>query len=177
MSNHKDQSPQEQLSRRRFLMAGGALVTGGALTLGGVTCAKQDDGAATGDQAAVESQGETGGEAHVKRFRRLGRTDFQVSDVSMGCGSIQEANVVRYAYDHGINYFDVAESYGNGESETRIGEAMEFLDRKKIFITTKLAIEGEETEEQITERFGQCLDRLKTDYADALCMQIGRAHV
>jgi uncharacterized protein len=169
MSNHTEEPSQEQLSRRKFLMASGALVTGGALTLGGVACAQNDE-SATGDQQTAEAQGEAGGEAHVTRFRRMGRTDFQVSDVSMGCGSIQEANVVRYAYDHGINYFDVAESYGNGESEKRIGEAMEFMDRKKIFITTKLAIEPDETEESITTRFTASLERLQTNYADALYM-------
>ena len=71
--------------------------------------------------------------------RMLGRTGFKVSEISLGCGHISDANVVRYAYDHGVNYFDTAEGYGNGDSERKIGEAMAKLDRKKIFITTKMA--------------------------------------
>ena len=49
--------------------------------------------------------------ARINRYRTLGRTGFRVSDISMGCGSIAEPNVVRYAYDHGMNLFDTAETY------------------------------------------------------------------
>ena len=44
--------------------------------------------------------------------RTLGRTGFRVSDISMGCGMISDSNVVRYAYDHGMNLFDTAEASG-----------------------------------------------------------------
>jgi len=64
--------------------------------------------------------------------------------------------VVRYAYDHGINYFDTAESYGDGAAERAIDDAMEFMDRKKIFITTKLHFEPEATKDELLERFGGC---------------------
>ncbi|MFH1278820.1 MAG: aldo/keto reductase [Candidatus Eisenbacteria bacterium] len=104
----------------------------------------------------------------TKRFRTLGRTGFEVGDISIGCGGVKEANVIRYAYDHGVNYFDTAEGYGNGGSETAIGEAMPHLDRKKIFITTKLPLNEDETEQTIRERFAKCLERLKTPYVDAL---------
>jgi predicted aldo/keto reductase-like oxidoreductase len=105
----------------------------------------------------------------IRRHRTLGRTGFKVSDVSMG-GLYDDGNVVRYAYDCGINYFDTAEGYMNGDSERRIGEAMPHMDRKKIFITTKLEMKDDETEQTILERYGRCLKRLKTDYADALYM-------
>jgi predicted aldo/keto reductase-like oxidoreductase len=106
--------------------------------------------------------------ARIQRHRTLGRTGFEVSDISHGCGYLADANVVRYAYDHGVNLFDVAETYGNGDSERKIGEAMPHLDRKKIFIVTKLPPKEEDTEETIVERFGKCQERLKTDYVDAL---------
>ena len=47
------------------------------------------------------------------------------------------AYVVRYAYDKGVNYFDTAEGYGNGAAERAIGEAMQHMDRDKIFIASK----------------------------------------
>ena len=75
----------------------------------------------------------------IRRYRTLGRTNFKVSDLAIG-GWGKEANVYRYAYDHGINYFDTGESYGNGDSERKIGEALQHMDRKKVFITTKLIL-------------------------------------
>jgi predicted aldo/keto reductase-like oxidoreductase len=78
--------------------------------------------------------------------------------------------MIRYAYDRGINYFDTAESYGNGQHEKTIGGAMKHLDRKKVFITTKLELKEGDTEQTILDRYGKCLERLETDHADALYM-------
>ena len=69
--------------------------------------------------------------------------------------------------DKGVNYFDSAEVYGNGEGERLIGEAMPHMDRKKIWITTKIHFNMDETEERILDRFSKCQERLKTDYVDA----------
>jgi len=44
------------------------------------------------------------------------------------------------------------------------------MDRKKIFITTKIHFDMDETEESILERFGKCQERLQTDYVDTLYM-------
>ena len=150
-------SSGHRLSRRGFIKVGSAAVAAGTLSLSGRRALGEEE-------AASEEQSRT------RNFRTLGRTGFKVSDVSMGCGRIQEANVVRNAYERGINYFDTAEIYGNGDSETKIGEAMQYLDREKIFITTKVDIELDETAENIIERFGKCLERMKTSYADALYM-------
>ncbi|MCP4548169.1 MAG: hypothetical protein GY835_17025 [bacterium] len=155
--NAKKIADQGRVTRRNFLLAGGAAVAGSALAM---SCGKQD-GSLNLESAA---------EGNVRRLRILGRTGFKVSDISMGCGSISDANVVRYAYDKGVNYFDVAESYGNGDSETKIGEAMQFMDRSKIFITTKVVVGEEDTVDTLVDRFTQCLSRMQTDYADCLFM-------
>ncbi len=143
---------RDRLSRRNFLQAGGAALVGGALT----GCA--------GSKPMVAQEPK---ESKIREYRVLGRTGFKTCDVSFG-GVPQESNVIRYCYDKGINYFDTAESYGNGASESRIGEAMEHMDRKKIFITTKIHFPVETTAAQIVDRFNNCLGRMKTDYADAL---------
>ena len=144
------------MTRRGFLAAGSVAALGAA--------AKPALASMDGDKGSA-----TPGEApKISRHRTLGRTGFKVSDISMGCGSIAEANVVRYAYDHGINLFDTAESYGNGDSETKIGEAMEHMDREKIFIVTKLGIDDNPDQQALVERFNACLGRMKTDYVDAL---------
>jgi aryl-alcohol dehydrogenase-like predicted oxidoreductase len=158
MSKKAAKNEQEnRVSRRKFLELGGAALAAGSLTM----CAGKSPVAEPAAEAPVSG-------SLVKKHHRLGRTGFEVSDVSMGCGQISESNVVRYAYDKGINYFDTAESYGNGASETKIGEAMQHMDRKKIFITTKLQIKEEDTETSILDRFGKCRERLQTDYVDAL---------
>ena len=135
------------LSRRNFLKIGGAAVAGSTIpfTAG---CNKVDN-------------------TKIKEYRTLGRTGFKCSDIALG-GLPNDGDVVRYAYDKGVNYFDTAESYGRGEAETRIGNAMQFMDRTKIFITTKIHFEADETEEGLLERYAKCLERMKTDYADAL---------
>ncbi len=139
------------VSRRQFLITGGAAAAASAAWAG---TAHPDE--------VTEAPG-------VTRFRTLGRTGFEVSDISIG-GSGREANLYRYAYDHGINYFDTAEGYANGDNERRIGEALQHMDRAKVFITTKLEIKGDDTERTIIDRFGRCQERLRSDYVDALFM-------
>jgi predicted aldo/keto reductase-like oxidoreductase len=144
------------MTRRGFLATGGAAVLGAA--------AKPALAGMGSNQKAAAPENPP----RISRYRTLGRTGFKVSDVSMGCGSIAEANVVRYAYDHGMNLFDTAEEYGNGDSETKIGEAMQYMEREKIFIVTKLGIDDGPDRQNLVERFNKCLERLQTPYADAL---------
>ena len=150
------------LSRRGLLQAGAAaaaLVAGGCATTTGAGAE-----VAGGDPTAGS------GEPRIRRYRRLGRTGREVSDIGVGTGRLADSNVVRYAYDRGITYFDTAEMYGDGDSERKIGGAMRHLNREKIFLTTKLAITREETEQSILDRFAACRERLQTPYVDALYM-------
>ncbi len=148
--DEKSRIDARNLSRRGFLAVGGAAAAATALPL-----------------SAGEDKEET--PRGIVQWRRLGRTGFRASDVSAGAGA-SDSNLVRHAYDLGINYFDTAESYGNGEHERVIGGAMEHMDRKKIFITTKLEIKDEDTEQTILDRYAKSLERLKTPFADALYM-------
>ncbi|MDJ0766861.1 MAG: aldo/keto reductase [Myxococcota bacterium] len=176
MSKTDTTKKQATVTRRRFLKASGtmAALAGGAVAGCGAASTPQPAAdqapppSEAGPQGDVATTGQEAPARGITRFRTLGRTGFEVSDISMGCGRISEANVVRFAYDQGVNFFDVAESYGNGDSERRIGEAMPHMDREKIFIVTKLKIEETDTEQTIRDRFGKCLERLKTEYVDAL---------
>ena len=140
-----------RVSRREFLGISGAAIAGASI--------------APVSLAAAESNNK---EIKIKQTRVLGRTGFAASDIGMGCANLKEGNLVRYAYDRGLNYFDTAENYGRGASESAIGKAMPYMDRKKIFITTKLDLKIDDTEHALVDRFTKCLDRMKTDYADAL---------
>ncbi len=147
--------PSSVFSRRSFLKTG-SLVAGGSVALSAERALGQED--------AAEK------EAPVARAHRLlGRTGFKASDISFGCVALTQPNVFRYAYDHGINYFDTAESYGQGASETALGEGMAHVDRKKIFINTKVVVREDDTEQTLVDRLGGCLERLQTDYVDCLC--------
>jgi aryl-alcohol dehydrogenase-like predicted oxidoreductase len=109
-------------------------------------------------------------EAKIQAHRTLGRTGFLVSDVAMGTGPLRESAVVRYAYDKGINYFDTAESYGNGASERAIGEALQHMEREKVFIATKGIFRSGDDTQAVLTRVRQSLERLNTEYVDAYSM-------
>lgn len=145
--NRKD--GRGRVSRREFLGISGAVIAGASIT-------------------PISLAAESKKEIKIKQTRVLGRTGFAASDIGMGCASLTEGNLVRYAYDKGLNYFDTAETYGRGASESAIGKAMPYMDRKKIFVTTKLDLRMDDTEQALIERFQKSLGRLKTDYIDAL---------
>jgi len=77
-------------------------------------------------------------------MRKLGKTGLEVSLAGLGCfplggGKVPEKQaiaVVRRAYELGVNYFDTAESYGRGRSETRVGRALKGI-RDKVIVATK----------------------------------------
>jgi len=88
----------------------------------------------------------------------------------MGCGRMSDPNLVRHAYDRGVNFFDTSETYVNGDSERAIGQAMPHLQRERVFVVTKLRVEREESEQSIVDRFRRSLGRLRTAYVDGLYM-------
>ena len=81
------------------------------------------------------------------KYRRLGKTGWDVSAVSMGCwgiggqwGEVSERQAIRTvhaALDAGVNLFDTADSYGLGQSETLLGKAL--ADRRSAgYVATKV---------------------------------------
>ena len=145
------------ISRRRFFGVGGAVVAGGAFHESIL-------------KRSAIGQDVSDNKLSIKGYRILGRTGFKVSDIAMGGTRNENSRVVNYAYESGVNYFDTGESYINGRSENIIGEALKLMDRKKIFITTKIRISDKDTEETVLDRFQKCQERLQTDYIDAFYM-------
>jgi aryl-alcohol dehydrogenase-like predicted oxidoreductase len=162
-------NPEEKsgVSRRDFVRTGGAVLAGGAALGGGVVPARGDTSPGSRARLFPEAKGQ---EAKIKAYRTLGRTGFQVSDVGMGSVPLRETAVVRYAYDKGVNYFDTAEGYGNGAAERAIGDAMQHMDRDKIFIATKARIREGDDAEAVVQKVRQSLERLQTEYVDAYSM-------
>ncbi|MDR2303848.1 MAG: aldo/keto reductase [Treponema sp.] len=85
------------------------------------------------------------------QYRSYGRLGYEVSLFGMGCmrlprivrGDHAEVDrekayeMIRYAADHGVNYFDTAYGYHNLTSEEVLGEALEGGRREKVKIATK----------------------------------------
>ena len=105
--------------------------------------------------------------AEVRRYVPLGNTGIKMSDISFGASRLGagEENLVRHAFDRGINYFDTAESYNGGDSETTIGNAL-LGKRDKVYITSKVSSGATERKESLMATLEGSLQRLRTDYVD-----------
>ena len=56
-------------------------------------------------------------DASIKRYVKLGKTGLEISEIGFGSSSSQDPDLIRYALDRGVTYFDTAESYRFGWSE------------------------------------------------------------
>lgn len=119
------------------------------------------------------------------RKRKLGDYGPEVSAIGYGCmglshgyGAVPEraesVHLIRTAYDLGCTFFDTAESYGAGENEKLLGEAVRPF-RDKVVIATKFGgpmIDGnklvprEYTPSEIRQHCEASLRRLGTDHID-----------
>ncbi len=115
--------------------------------------------------AASPSPGATDSEPRIRRTVTLGRTGLQVSDISFGSSSLTDADLVRYAFDRGVNFFDTAESYRFGSAEEAIGEALHGV-RDKVVISSKTKAGAGDTRREMMEALEGSLRRLRTDYVD-----------
>ncbi|MEW6365386.1 MAG: aldo/keto reductase [Acidobacteriota bacterium] len=141
------------ISRRNFLTSVSAGVAGMSL-----------DRTGRSESAGPEGQGAA---PKVQKYKPFGKTGLKISDVSFGVISLFDANVLRYAYDRGVNYFDTAEGYLNKQSETMIGQALKSV-RDKVVITTKYVFRNaaERNRAEIVKRAEASLKRLQTDHVD-----------
>lgn len=129
------------------------------LAVGGVAL-----GATSGlTAAAVETSHAA---AAVKRHKQLGTTDIRMSDISFGGSRLRgDGNLVHYALDKGINYFDTAESYTGGDSETIIGQALKGK-RDQVYLASKGGFGPRVRQDEMMRTLEGSLRRLRTDYVD-----------
>ena len=74
--------------------------------------------------------------------------------------------LLRKAYEMGVNYFDTAVVYHKGESEKIFGKAFEIYDRSTYYLADKMSIWVCEDEQAMKDLFERQLKMLKTDYID-----------
>lgn len=127
-------------SRRKFLQAGLALPAVGFL-------------ASNQTNAAEEAP---------QGYRKLGKTGLKVSGVGCGVGITPDPQVINRAIELGVNYFDTARGYGNGESERITGAALRGK-RDKIVLASKT--DGR-TKAEILKDMDASLKALQTDHVD-----------
>ena len=123
------------------------------------------------------------------KYVQLGNSDLKVSRVCVGCMGFGEAEkgmhswtlpeeeskeIIKYALDNGINFFDTAMGYQGGTSEEFLGKAMrEYAKKQDVVIATKFIPRTmEQIKEGITARqhietcLNSSLKRLEMDYVD-----------
>ena len=126
------------------------------------------------------------------KYRNLADTDIRISEVGFGVwtvstgwwGEVDEkksVELMRKAFDAGINYFDTADTYGSGLGETLLADAFGHM-RDEVVISTKIGYDfynhtarrgQQERPQDWSEKFirfalEQSLKRLGTDYVDFL---------
>ena len=113
------------------------------------------------------------------RYRRLGSSDLQVSEISLGSWLTfgvgverdRAASVVDESFGLGINFIDTANIYGRGAAETFLGETLGGRPRDSYVLATKLYFPMTETDRglsraQVEKQLDASLRRLRTDYID-----------
>jgi aryl-alcohol dehydrogenase-like predicted oxidoreductase len=113
------------------------------------------------------------------RYRQLGASDLQVSEISLGSWLTYGGGVAREqadacvarAFDVGINFFDTANVYARGTAEEVLGEVLADRPRDSYVLATKVygAMSDRDrglSREQVLKQIDASLARLRTDYVD-----------
>ena len=115
------------LDRRDFLYASAAALAAGL--------------SQKADAAPVDAAGEWRNKQSGMAYRRLGRTNFMVSEIVVGGLAVSPDHweQVLYALDQGVNYLDTAVAYGRGKSEAGFAKVIAARPRDSFFLNTKVS--------------------------------------
>jgi 1-deoxyxylulose-5-phosphate synthase len=115
------------------------------------------------------------------RYRRLGSSDLEVSEIALGSWLTYGVGVddsaaracVEKAFDVGINFIDTSNVYGRGAAETFLGDVLSGRPRDSYVLATKLFFPMDDTGEnkglsrqQVLKQIDDSLRRLRTDHVD-----------
>ena len=112
-------------------------------------------------------------------YRNFGKTGEKISALGFGCMRFPEYRedeknfvdqekvdeMLAYAYDQGVNYFDTAPFYCNHNSEAAVGHAVKSF-RDKILLSTKLPMDDAKSPEDFRRLLERSLTRMGTDHVD-----------
>lgn len=74
--------------------------------------------------------------------------------------------MVDYAINHGVNYFDTAWFYHGGKSELAIGEVLKKYPRKSFYLADKLPLRVLQDSKDVQDKFNEQLKKCQVDYFD-----------
>lgn len=108
--------------------------------------------------------------------RLVGNTGEKASLLGFGCMRFPEKNnkpdmakvheMIDYAMAHGVNYYDTAYVYGDGDSEKAIAAALKKYPRESYYLADKLPLWCVKEKADMEKIFNTTLERLGTDYID-----------
>jgi len=154
---------------RRDLLRSAGLVAGGVAA--GSGCKYGTQLFLLSDAPEAERQQSSWSESRVRSYRPLGRTGFEMSDISFGCAGLADPGVARRAVERGITYFDTSPDYSHTASERSLGEGIRGTPRERLFIVSKLCspdghLPSDTPVPEVTAAVEASLKRLGTDYLD-----------
>ena len=113
---------------------------------------------------------------YTREYKNTGK---QISILGLGCMRLPKLDpekpdidepkafeMVDYAYNHGINYFDTAWPYHGEMSEEFVGRALKKYPRDSFYLATKMPVWLVNTPEDSERIFAKQLEKLQTDYFD-----------
>ena len=116
------------------------------------------------------------------QYRPLGSTGINVSEIGFGCGNVgglmirgghgDQVRAVARAMELGINYFDTAPSYGDGQSEINLGQVLKELSAD-VYVGTKFRVTTHEPgriKGNVISSVEESLARLQRDQIDLIQM-------
>jgi predicted aldo/keto reductase-like oxidoreductase len=158
--------PKKELTRRQFLKRVSA------------TCAYSNlltNPLSLRTALGKDKQGESAKTSPNMEYRILGKTGLKVSTLSFGVMRLTDRAVLFEALEMGINYFDTAHKYQNGNNEKMLGGVLKDYGRGKVFIATKIppchkrmGFKQLQNTADMEKMMDKSLQRLQTDYVDVL---------
>lgn len=157
---------QMSKSRRQFLKQGVASLAGASML----------PSMLHSEDKKVEKQEERKEKVQLV-LRTLGRTGIKVPVIGLGCGFIEEPQMVHAALDSGLTHLDTGYTYGNGNSETMLGKVFTGRPRDSFVIATKIYLPQDNRTGKLVDNvdgamfstmFAESLRRLKLDFVDIL---------
>jgi voltage-dependent potassium channel beta subunit len=116
------------------------------------------------------------------KYRRLGQAGLKVSELSLGGWTTfgesltdkqLTRDIITHAYESGINFFDIADIYAKGASETMMGAVLKDFPRHTLVISSKVywpmsddVNDGGLSRKHVMESVEKSLQRIGTDYLD-----------
>ena len=161
---------KKNIARREFLKRAGAagVITAGLGTLAGCgTRSNAEDTTSAGEgEMTYRTNPGNGDKVSILGYGCMRWHMIKDEDGKDIIDQETTNRLVDYAIEHGVNYFDTAPVYLQGQSEKATGIALKRYPRESYFIATKLSNFSNHSRENSMEMYRKSFENLQTDYID-----------